>query len=249
MVFGGNFKGVREGVRKRRVLTAHGLEKAPGVVFDVVVFLGAVGHALGALVAPAEGGLDAVAGVVCEGERDGAGGGDRKQVAVAQAVGADHVFEGFRKARSEGLAAEEELGVEEREAALFGGEHGAGGVAGVAHAFGDDLGHAAGFGGVVAQVEHDQCVAKAGESDADAALALGFALLLFERPGGDVQGVVEHSGGDGAVGFEGGEVEACAAAVEGVEDVAGEVEEPRQQHPKGGRGCSAQGLVARMVSQ
>ena len=41
--------------------------------------------------------------------------------------------------------------------------------------------------------EHDQRVAQAGEAEADAALGHRFLVLLLERPGGDVEHVVEHA--------------------------------------------------------
>jgi len=63
----------------------------------------------------------------------------------------------------------------------------------IAHHFGDAARYRTRFGGVVAQAEHDQRVAEAGEAEADAAFVRGFFLLLLQRPGGDVEHVVEHA--------------------------------------------------------
>jgi hypothetical protein len=68
--------------------------------------------------------------------------------------------------------------------------------------------HVARTVGVVAQLEHDQRIAEAGEAEADPALVLRFLELLFERPVCGVEHVVEHAhrGVDHLA--EGGEVEA-----------------------------------------
>ena len=47
--------------------------------------------------------------------------------------------------------------------------------------------------GVVAQAEHDQRIAQAGVTQADAALVHRLFLLLRQRPGGRVEHVVEHA--------------------------------------------------------
>ena len=52
--------------------------------------------------------------------------------------------------------------------------------------------HGGGFRTVVAQAQHAQRVAEAGEAEADAAL-VGASALLVERPVGDVEHVVEHA--------------------------------------------------------
>ena len=69
-------------------------------------------------------------------------------------------------------------------------------VRGVAHRFGDPRRHRTPFVGVVAQVEHDQRVAEAGEAQADAPLVHRLLALLRQRPFGDVEHVVEHPHGD-----------------------------------------------------
>jgi hypothetical protein len=49
---------------------------------------------------------------------------------------------------------------------------------------------------VVAQAQHDERVAQAGEAEADAALGHGFVVLLRQRPVGHVEHVVEHADRD-----------------------------------------------------
>jgi hypothetical protein len=145
-------------------------------------------------------------------------------VGVAQAVLADLVLDFLgRQARGEVAAGEVHVGVEQREGAALLGQFDRGQVGLVAHVFGDLGGHGAGFVGVVAQAQHDQGIAQAGEAEADAALGLRFGMLLFQRPVGGVEHVVEHAhrGVDGLA--EGGEVEAGLVA-EGVLDEQGQVD-------------------------
>ena len=98
-----------------------------------------------------------------------------------------------RQARGEVAAGEVEVGVEQREGAAFLGQFDRGQVGAVAHVFGNLGRHGARLGGVVAQAQHDQRVAQAGEAEADAALGLRFGVLLRQRPVGGVEHVVEHA--------------------------------------------------------
>jgi hypothetical protein len=82
------------------------------VVFHHVAAGAAVGLALVALVGPAEGRLDAVGGVVGKGQTDGAGGRDRQQVAVADAVLADGRLDVVGQAAGKGAFGQIALGVE-----------------------------------------------------------------------------------------------------------------------------------------
>ena len=204
-------------------VAAEVLVEAPGVVLDGVFLERAVGHALLAAVGPREGRLDAVRGVVGEGQRDGAGRRDRQQVRVAQAVLADFGLDFGRQARGEVAAREVELGVEQREGAALLGQFDRGEVGGVAHVFGDARGHRRGFRTVVAQAQHAQRVAQAGEAEADAALVGGFLALAVERPGGHVEHVVEHARRHLDHFAEGGEIE-LGLVGEGVADEQGQVD-------------------------
>jgi hypothetical protein len=69
-------------------------------------------------------------------------------------------------------------------------------------------------------------VAEAGEAEADAALVVGFLALPFERPGGDVEDVVEHARGYLDHFAESGKVELGALA-EGVLDEGRQVDRPQ----------------------
>ena len=86
-----------EGLGQRRVVALQVAVQAPGVVLDRVLAEAAVGLALAPGVGPAERRLDAVAGVVGEGQADRAGRRDRQQMRVAQAVGADALLQVGRK--------------------------------------------------------------------------------------------------------------------------------------------------------
>ncbi len=192
---GGNFQGGDEVVGQLFHIAALVLVKAPGVVFHRVFLQGAVGHALLPVVGPGEGRLDAVGGIVGEGQGNGAGGGDGQQVGIAQAVLADFGLDLVGQAGGKVAAGKVQLGVEEGEGAPFLGHFHGGQVGGVAHEFGNAGGHGPGFGPVVAQAQHGQGVAQAGEAEADAALVGGFFLLPFQGPVGGVQHVVQHAGG------------------------------------------------------
>ena len=228
MGFGAHFQRGDERIGQRRVGALQVAVQAPGVVFHRVVLEAVVGLALLAGVAPAEGGLDAVAGVVGEGQADGAGGRDRQQVRIAQALAADLVAQVLRQARRKRGPRQVQVGVEQREGTALGGQIGAGVVGRVAHRRRDVGGHGAGRLGVVAQAQHHQRIAQPGEAQADTALGHRFGLLLRQRPDGDVEHVVEHADGhrahlgktdlvEGCVGLERalhevGEVHAAQAA-------------------------------------
>ena len=99
-----HFERADEGIGQRCIGPLDVFVQAPGVVFDGVLGEAAVGLALLAHIAPTERRLDAVAGVVGEGQADGAGGRDRQQVRVADAVRADALLQRLRQARGEGAA-------------------------------------------------------------------------------------------------------------------------------------------------
>ncbi len=176
-------------------VAAEVLVQAPGVVLDRVLLVRAVGHALLARVGPREGRLDAVGGVVGEGQRDGAGRRDRQQVRVADAVLADLLLDLGRQPGGEVAAGQVEVGVEEREGAALPGQFDGGEVGAVAHEGRDLGGLGARFLRVVAQPEHDEGVAEAGVTEPDAALGIGLGLLLRQRPVGGVEHVVQHARG------------------------------------------------------
>ena len=118
-------------------------------------------------------------------------------MAVADALFADDLLDVFRQPRGETAAAQVEVGVEQRESAFFTGEVTGCAVGGIAHDFRNLRRHLPCFRRVVAQAQHDQRITEAGETETDAAFVGGFLLLLFQRPGSDVEHVVEHAGGDG----------------------------------------------------
>jgi len=161
-----------------------------------------------------------------KGQRDRPGGRDRQQVRIAQAVLADLGLDLGRQARGEVAAGEVEFGVEEREGAALLRQIDRGEVGGVAHEFGDARAHRGRFGPVVAQAQHAQRVAETGEAKADAPLVGGLLALPVERPGGDVENVVEHARGHLDDFAESGEVELGAGA-EGVLDEQGQVDRPQ----------------------
>jgi hypothetical protein len=223
--------------------------EAPRVVLDGVFLPGAVGHALAARVRPGERRFDAVRRVVGEREADGAGRRDRQQVRVAQAVRADLLLHLGRQARREVAARQVEIGIEQREGAAFLREFDAREIGAVAHELGDACRHRARLDRVVAQLQHDQRVAEAGEAESDAALRGGFGLLLGQRPARDVEHVVEHAHGDVDHAAEAVEVERGVRWPNGSRTSVVRLIEPRSQQPYGGSGCSAHGFVLSIVSQ
>ena len=229
VLLGRHGQGVDEVVGQVVHITTLRLEQPPGVILDHVFAAAAVGLALAARVGPGERRLDAVAGVVGKGQADRAGRRDGQQVAVADAVLADVGLDVVRQARGEAALtllaalAQVAVGIELREGALFLGQLDRGTVGGVAHGLGNAGGHGAALGAVVAQLQHGQRVAQAGEAHADAALGGGFGALLVQRPEGHVQHVVQRAHLDGHHVLEGGEVEGrLAALTEGVAHEAGE---------------------------
>ena len=187
---------VTKAARQRRVGALQVAVQPPGVVLDRELLEAAVAFALLARVAPAEGRLDAVAGVVGKGQADGAGGRDRQQVRVAQPMLADALLQRLRQARGEGAGAEVQVGVEQREGAALARQLHRRAIGRIAHHLGDAPRPLARGVAVVVQVQHGQRIAQAGEAQADAALVRGFLLLLRQRPDGGVEHVVEHARGD-----------------------------------------------------
>ena len=166
------------------------------MIFDRVLLEVAVGHALLARVGPAERRLDAIARVVGEGEADGAGRRDRQQMRVAQAVRADAVLQGLRQARCEVVAAQKEIGVEQRKRTALARKLDRRVVGGVAQCLRDAPRHRERLRRVVAQPEHRERIAEPREAEAHAALAARFVVLLRQRPYRHVEHVVEHANGD-----------------------------------------------------
>ncbi len=166
--------------------------EAPGVVLDAELLVRAVRHALLARVGPGERRLDAVGGIVGEGEADGAGGSDREQVRIADAVLANALLDVRGQARGEVAAREVEVLVEHREGATLARNIDRGRIGAVAHDLADLRGHGARALGVVAQAQHRKRVAQARIPESHAPLRARFGVLLRERPRRGFEDVVEH---------------------------------------------------------
>ncbi len=189
----GNLQRGDEPGRQLGHVAARRLVAAPGVVLDREFLERAVGHALLARVDPGEGRLDAVGGVVGEGEADGASRRDRQQVRIAEAVLLDERLYLFRQAGRKAGARKEQVGVEKRKSAALLRQIDRGLVRLVAHRRRDFLGHGARLGRVVAQAQHRERIAQPRKAQADAPLCHRFLALLLERPGRHLEHVVEHS--------------------------------------------------------
>ena len=85
------------------------------------------------------------------------------------------------------------VGVERGECALLRRECDGRGIGLVAHRFGDLGAEGITFGRVVAHAHHHERAAQTQEPQADAALEHRLTALLFQRPVGDLQHVVEHA--------------------------------------------------------
>ncbi len=194
-----------EGVGQRRIFALQVPVKAPRVVFHRMLDEPPIRIALLARVGPRERGLDAVAGVVGKGQADRAGGCDRQQMRVADALGAEALLQRRGQARREAASGQVEVGVEQRERAALGRQIDRRVVGRVAHRLCDLRRLRARGLAVVAQAEHHQCIAQAREAQADAAFAHRFVMLLRQRPHRHVEHVVEHAHGGanqrGEVGF------------------------------------------------
>ena len=223
-----------EGRRQRRVRALQMPIQTPGMIFDRVLLEVAVGHALLARVGPAERRLDAIARVVGEGEADGAGRRDRQQMRVAQAVRADAVLQGLRQARCEVVAAQKEIGVEQRKRTALARKLDRRVVGGVAQCLRDAPRHRERLRRVVAQPEHRERIAEPREAEAHAALAARFVVLLRQRPYRHVEHVVEHANGDAREIRETRIVEA-RVLVERVDDEARQVDRAEAATAIGGQ--------------
>ena len=98
-----------------------------------------------------------------------------------------------RQARGEVAARKIEVLVEHRERAALLRELDRCAVGAVAHELGDLRGRRARRIRVVAQAQHRERIAQAGEAQADAALGHRLLVLLLQRPGRHVEHVVEHA--------------------------------------------------------
>ena len=115
---------VDEIIRQRRVLAAQMAEQAIGVIRDLLLAAGSVGHQHVARVAEAEHRLQPGGNIVGQ-QRDRAGRRHRGQQRVADAVSGDRVAH-VRVERGDGFAVEVFFPVEQRERALLGGKLGRG---------------------------------------------------------------------------------------------------------------------------
>jgi len=183
--------------------------QAPGVIFDLDRFLAAVRHALVAVVEPGERRFDAIACIVSKGQADGAGRGNRQQVAVAQAMLPDACFDVFRQARSKARFGQILVNIERRESAFFDGQVDGCFIGKVTHGLRNAGCHRASFIAVVFQAEHDQCITQAGEAYSNAPLGLRLALLFLQRPDRCIQHVVQHARCQTHHEFKSSKVEVC----------------------------------------
>src|SRR3546814_17512689 len=95
MVDGRDIQRRYERFRQALSVSAHGPINTIGVVFDRIVFLAAVGHALAARVETGKCRFYAIGGIIRKGQRYGAGGRKGSQVRVEYAVLADGLLQGI----------------------------------------------------------------------------------------------------------------------------------------------------------
>ena len=145
------------------------------VVLDRLGARRAVALEHAALVAEVEHRLDA-AGDVAGQQRDGAGGRDRGDEAVAHAVAGDGAAHLLGQALHVG-GGQEALGVVEREGALLARQLGAGEIGGLLDRRHPALRQRHRLGRAVAHAAQDQRVGEPGDAEADAALGLGLLAL------------------------------------------------------------------------
>src|SRR3546814_8390011 len=93
MVDGRDIQRRYERFRQALSVSAHGPINTIGVVFDRIVFLAAVGHALAARVEPGKCRFYAIGGIIGKGQRYGGGGRNGSQVRVAYDVFADGILD------------------------------------------------------------------------------------------------------------------------------------------------------------
>ncbi len=116
-------------------------------------------------------------------------------MAITDTVFANLFLDLIGQARRKIAAGEIEITIEQREGATFFRQFDRVEIGAVTHEIGDLGRGIAGFLCVIALTQHDQGVAQSGETEANTALAGGFFCLLFERPMGGIQDVVQHAGG------------------------------------------------------
>ncbi len=161
------------------------------MVLDALLALGAVGLQHMAHIAEGEHRLDAGGDIVGQ-KRNGAGGRDRVQQRVADAVAADRGAHVLRQA-ADRLAGEVTRAVVEREAALFGRDVGRREIGQALDCAQPFAGQPHRLGRAIAHAAEDQRIGEASDAEADATLGLGFLVLLRQRETRDVDHVVEHA--------------------------------------------------------
>ena len=144
--------------------------------------------------------LDPAGHVVGHGQADASGRGHRQQVRVAQPVPGDGLLQARGQARGKARRCQVPGGVKAGEgSALPRQAHGPLHGAVAQHA--RDMGRlGAAFGPVVAQAQHHQRIGQPSEAQSDAAGLQGLQALLFQRPAGQVDHVVQHAHGGGRQG-------------------------------------------------
>ena len=167
--------------------------QAPSVVFHLVLALAAIGLAFAAGVSPGKRRLNAVGCVVREGQAHRARGRNRQQMAVANAVLANGVLNVLRQAAGKRAGGQVALGIELGKGAFFLRQGNRGAVGRVTHTLGNLRRHGAAFGCVVAQAQHGQGIAHAGEAHANTALGGRLRTLLLQGPVGHIQHVVQRA--------------------------------------------------------
>ena len=206
MVGGGQLLRIDEIVRQRRSVAFEAAEEAIGVIAHLFFLARSVRHQHAARIGEAERRLEPGGDVVGE-ERDGAGGGDRGQQRIADAMlgdgGAEILVEPGHR-----LAGEIRRLVEEQEGAFLRGERA-----------GREIGCALDRlqplrrefhrrGTAIARAAEDERVGKAGDAETDTPLRLRLLRLVLEREARDVDGVVQHAHRQRHQPLEFGEIEA-----------------------------------------
>ena len=202
---GAELLGRHEGVGQRRLGAERLAEEGMRVVLDGLGARGAVALEHAALVAEVEHRLDAARDVAGQ-QRDGAGGRDRGEEAVADAVAGDGLAHLLRQALHM-RRRQEALGVVEREGALLARQLGACQIGRPLDGRHPALRQCHRLRRAVAHAAEDQGVGEPGDAEADAPLGLGLLLLRGQRVVGDVDGVVEEAHGCAGERFEASLVE------------------------------------------
>ena len=205
MIGGGKCLGSDEIIRQRRIRAEADLEFAQGIIFHHLFGLAAVRLQHLAAIAEGEDRLDSAGDIVGE-QRNRAGGSDRSEQGIADAMLGDGAANICRQRRNVGPC-QIGVAVEQRKGALFARQRRRSAIGRLVQGAQPGLNQGDAFLRTIARLAEDQRIGQARDPKPEPALGDGFLALRIQRKARHINGVIQHPHGDAGQPFQLGHVQ------------------------------------------